>query len=66
MKFVVHDELGRRAVEEIGGGVDVEIFLDAECSVRDAAGRSELGEGGVAGLVGDVLADCELVDEGCC
>lgn len=43
VEFVEDDKLGRRAVEEVRGGVDEEVFLDAEGAVGDAACRGDLG-----------------------
>lgn len=64
VQLVEDDELGRRAVEEVGRGVDEKVLVDAEGSVGDAAGRGDLGERQVARLVDEVLAHGDLVDEG--
>jgi hypothetical protein len=64
VKLVVDDEIGRRAMEKVGGRVDEEVFLNPEGAVRDTSRGSDLGERDVVRLVDEVLADSDLVDEG--
>jgi hypothetical protein len=64
VKLVIDDEIGRRAMEEVGGRVDEEVFLDPEGTVRDTSGGRDLGERDVVRLVDKILADSDLVDEG--